>query len=103
MQHCQKSRLDLSPHFPPHLLELIILVDFYIWQGPIRILEVPTSSEHPFTGRFRAFKFFVLEGLLLEDGDENPDLPRQSCIDPYMDFSEIGFVFRALNARQWRQ
>ena len=35
MQHCQKSRLDLSPHFSPHLLELIILFDFYIWQGPI--------------------------------------------------------------------
>ena len=62
MQHCQKCRLDLSPRFSPHLLELISLFDFYICQSPIlvRILEVPMSSQHPLTGRFRAFKFFVL-------------------------------------------
>ena len=29
-----------------------------------------------------------------------PDLPLQSCFDPHMDFAEIGFVFRVVNARQ---
>ena len=72
------------------LLELIILFDFYIWQGPIRIFEVPMSSEHPFTGRFRAFKFFR-SGIW------------RSCFDPHIDFPEIGFVFRVVNAQQWRQ
>ena len=27
-----------------------------------------------------------------------PDLPCQSCFDPHMDFPEIGFVFRVVNA-----
>ena len=32
-----------------------------------------------------------------------PDLFPQSCFDPHMDFPEIGFDFRVVNARQWRQ
>ena len=28
-----------------------------------------------------------------------PDLPPQSCFDPHMDFTEIEFIFRVVNAR----
>ena len=47
--------------------------------------------------------YLVREELLLEDGDETPELPPQSCFDPHKDFPEIGFVFRVVDARQWRQ
>ena len=78
MLHSKKRRFDLSSHSFPHLHELIILFDFYTWQGPIHILEGPRSSEHPFTGRFLAFQFFASLGnwdeLLLEDGDDSISL-----------------------------
>ena len=44
MQHCQKSRLNLSSHIFPYLLEIVILFDCFIWQGFISISEVPISS-----------------------------------------------------------
>ena len=44
----------------------------------------------------------VLEELLLEE-EMTPDLPCQSCFEAHRDFPDIGFVFRVVNARQWRQ
>ena len=76
MQHCQTSRLDLSPHCFRHFLKLIILFDLYIRQGPIKFLEVPMSGDIHSLDVSKRSNSWVWEELRFEDGDDS----RQSCL-----------------------